>query len=129
MRGCVTRRNSAVARSPASTPNGSGTVATAPTLPHGQQMTRTGNQSGWEPFSRRIYSSQFAVSENLCLYQRRRWRHVGSLRGLRAREVGEDGCVLVRPDMHIAWRANGMADDPAAEPLDVMSRILPLPIW
>jgi 2,4-dichlorophenol 6-monooxygenase len=39
-----------------------------------------------------------------------------------------DGCVLVRPDMHIAWRANGMADDPAAEPLDVMSRILPLPI-
>jgi 2,4-dichlorophenol 6-monooxygenase len=49
-----------------------------------------------------------------------------SLRGLRAREVGEDGCVLVRPDMHIAWRAN--ADDAAAEPLDVMSRILPLPI-
>jgi hypothetical protein len=36
--------------------------------------------------------------------------------------------VLVRPDMHIAWRTNGMADDPAAEPLDVMSRILPLPI-
>ncbi|MDO9710421.1 FAD-dependent oxidoreductase [Paracraurococcus lichenis] len=22
-----------------------------------------------------------------------------------AREVGEDGCVLVRPDMHVAWRA------------------------
>jgi 2,4-dichlorophenol 6-monooxygenase len=38
------------------------------------------------------------------------------------------GCVLVRPDMHIAWRANGMADDPAAEPLDAMSRILPPPI-
>jgi hypothetical protein len=36
--------------------------------------------------------------------------------------------VLVRPDMHIARRANGMVDDPAAEPLDVMSRILPLPI-
>jgi hypothetical protein len=36
--------------------------------------------------------------------------------------------VLVRPDMHVAWQANGMADDPAAEPLDVMSRILPLPI-
>jgi hypothetical protein len=46
----------------------------------------------------------------------------------RAREVGEDGCVLVRPDMHVVWRANAMADDPAAEPLDVMSRILPLPI-
>ncbi|WP_422589985.1 hypothetical protein [Mycobacterium sp.] len=29
---------------------------------------------------------------------------------MRAREVGEGGCVLVRPDMHIAWRANGMAE-------------------
>jgi hypothetical protein len=29
--------------------------------------------------------------------------------------------VLVRPDMHIAWRANGVADDPAAELLDVMN--------
>jgi hypothetical protein len=36
--------------------------------------------------------------------------------------------VLVRPDMHIAWRAKVWPDDPAAEPLDVMSRILPLPI-
>jgi len=36
--------------------------------------------------------------------------------------------VLLRPDMHIAWRANGMVDDPTAEPLDVMSRVLPLPI-
>jgi hypothetical protein len=33
----------------------------------------------------------------------------------------------MRPDMHLAWRANGMAD-PAAEPLEMMSRILPLPI-
>jgi len=46
----------------------------------------------------------------------------------RAREVGEDGCVLVRPDMHIAWRANGMADDPAAELHSVLSRVLALPI-
>jgi len=36
--------------------------------------------------------------------------------------------MLVRPDMHLAWRANGMADDPAAGPLEMMSRILPLPI-
>jgi hypothetical protein len=36
--------------------------------------------------------------------------------------------VLVRRDMRIAGRANGMVDDPAAEPLDVMSRILLLPI-
>jgi hypothetical protein len=30
--------------------------------------------------------------------------------------------------MHIARRANGMVDAPAAEPVDMMSRILPLPI-
>ena len=46
----------------------------------------------------------------------------------RAREVGEDGCVCVRPDMHVAWRANGMAEDPAAELLGVISRVLALPI-
>ena len=38
----------------------------------------------------------------------------------RAREVGEDGCVLVRPDAHVAWRSHGLADDPAAE----LSRVL-----
>ena len=42
--------------------------------------------------------------------------------------AGEEGCVLVRPDMHVAWRANGMADDPAAELLSVLSRVLALPI-
>ena len=26
----------------------------------------------------------------------------------RAREVGEDGCVLVRPDAHVAWRSAGL---------------------
>jgi hypothetical protein len=36
--------------------------------------------------------------------------------------------ALVRPDMHIAWRANRVADDPGAEPLELMSRILPQPI-
>ncbi|MHA6622756.1 aromatic-ring hydroxylase C-terminal domain-containing protein [Pseudonocardia sp. DLS-67] len=29
----------------------------------------------------------------------------------RAREVGEDGCVLVRPDLHVAWRSAGLVDD------------------
>lgn len=31
----------------------------------------------------------------------------------RAREVDEDGCVLVRPDGHVAWRSHSMVDDPA----------------
>ncbi|WP_043724272.1 FAD-dependent monooxygenase [Kutzneria sp. 744] len=33
---------------------------------------------------------------------------------LRAREIEEDGALLVRPDGHIAWRAARLPDDPAA---------------
>ena len=33
----------------------------------------------------------------------------------RAREVEESGCVLVRPDAHVAWRANEVAEDATAE--------------
>ncbi|GAA2588618.1 FAD-dependent monooxygenase [Winogradskya consettensis] len=38
----------------------------------------------------------------------------------RLREVGEDGCVLVRPDAHVAWRSAHLAADPSGE----LSRIL-----
>jgi 2,4-dichlorophenol 6-monooxygenase len=33
----------------------------------------------------------------------------------RLREVAEDGCVLVRPDAHVAWRAPAIVDDPVGE--------------
>ena len=42
----------------------------------------------------------------------------------RLREVGEDGCVLVRPDAHVAWRAATLAADPAAELHAALSTIL-----
>jgi 2,4-dichlorophenol 6-monooxygenase len=42
----------------------------------------------------------------------------------RAREVEETGCVLVRPDAHVAWRANEVADDAAAELGRVMETLL-----
>jgi 2,4-dichlorophenol 6-monooxygenase len=45
----------------------------------------------------------------------------------RLREVGEDGCVLVRPDAHVGWRAAAMSDDPAAELEDVLRTILDRP--
>ena len=32
----------------------------------------------------------------------------------RAREVEEDGCIVVRPDGHVAWRSHSMVDDPVA---------------
>ncbi|MEL6800566.1 MAG: FAD-dependent monooxygenase [Pseudomonadota bacterium] len=42
----------------------------------------------------------------------------------RAREVGDAGCLLVRPDHHVCWRHDGMADDPGAELARVMGSIL-----
>lgn len=42
----------------------------------------------------------------------------------RLREVGEDGCVLVRPDAHVAWRSDALVADPAAALRGVLGRIL-----
>ncbi|WP_394690933.1 FAD-dependent monooxygenase [Hoeflea sp.] len=42
----------------------------------------------------------------------------------RAREVAEGGCVLVRPDHHVAWRAEDLAQNPEAELTRVLSTIL-----
>jgi 2,4-dichlorophenol 6-monooxygenase len=42
----------------------------------------------------------------------------------RLREVEEDGCVLVRPDAHVGWRAATLAADPAAELHAALSAIL-----
>ena len=44
-----------------------------------------------------------------------------------AREVGEDGCVLVRPDAHVAWRSAVLVDDPAAELHRVLTAVLARP--
>jgi 2,4-dichlorophenol 6-monooxygenase len=42
----------------------------------------------------------------------------------RLREVAEDGCVLVRPDAHVAWRVATIPDRPAAELRDVLEAVL-----
>ena len=42
----------------------------------------------------------------------------------RAREVGDAGVVLVRPDHHVAWRSEGLAADPAEELRRVLKTIL-----
>ena len=42
----------------------------------------------------------------------------------RAREIRDAGCLLVRPDHHVAWRSFGAAADPEAELMRVMSAIL-----
>jgi 2,4-dichlorophenol 6-monooxygenase len=45
----------------------------------------------------------------------------------RAREVGEDGCVLVRPDAHGGWRSAGLVADPAGELERVLRTVLDRP--
>ena len=42
----------------------------------------------------------------------------------RAAEVTDSGCVLVRPDHHVCWRAEEMAGDPEGELRRVLSHIL-----
>jgi len=42
----------------------------------------------------------------------------------RAREVRDNGIVLVRPDHHVCWRRESMTDDPVAELRRVMKTIL-----
>ena len=39
-------------------------------------------------------------------------------------EVGEDGCVLVRPDRFVAWRARGLEEDCGGKLWVVMQRVL-----
>lgn len=42
----------------------------------------------------------------------------------RAREVGDAGCVLTRPDQHVCWRHDAMAEDPEAELMRVLTAVL-----
>jgi len=44
----------------------------------------------------------------------------------RLSEVAEDGCVLVRPDAHVGWRAAALAPDPAAALGQALRQILGL---
>ncbi len=40
------------------------------------------------------------------------------------RETRDSGAILVRPDQHVAWRADAKVDDPAAELMRVLKSIL-----
>jgi 2,4-dichlorophenol 6-monooxygenase len=42
----------------------------------------------------------------------------------RAREIRDAGCLIVRPDHHVAWRSETVAADPAAELRRVFSSVL-----
>lgn len=42
----------------------------------------------------------------------------------RASEIGDDGCLLVRPDHHVAWRSTSLVEKPVDELLRVLRSIL-----
>ncbi|MCY4307881.1 MAG: FAD-dependent monooxygenase [Rhodobacteraceae bacterium] len=48
--------------------------------------------------------------------------HVGDW--ARASEIKDTGCLLIRPDHHVAWRTEEMVENPEAELLRVLSMIL-----
>ena len=42
----------------------------------------------------------------------------------RAREISDSGCILVRPDQHVAWRAEDLSADPEGDLRRVLSSVL-----
>ncbi len=44
----------------------------------------------------------------------------------RMSDIADGGCLLVRPDRHIAWRSAQLPDDPAAELRRVLRQVLAL---
>ncbi|RUY12963.1 2,4-dichlorophenol 6-monooxygenase, partial [Mesorhizobium sp. M7A.F.Ca.US.005.03.2.1] len=48
--------------------------------------------------------------------------HTGDWAG--AREIRDTGCLVVRPDHHVAWRSETLAADPAAELRRVFKSVL-----
>jgi 2,4-dichlorophenol 6-monooxygenase len=42
----------------------------------------------------------------------------------RAREIADSGCILVRPDQHVAWRSEAMTANPAADLRRALAKIL-----
>ncbi|RVC03253.1 2,4-dichlorophenol 6-monooxygenase, partial [Mesorhizobium sp. M7A.F.Ca.AU.002.06.1.1] len=48
--------------------------------------------------------------------------HAGDWAG--AREIRDTGCLIVRPDHHVAWRSETLAADPAAELRRVFKSVL-----
>ena len=48
--------------------------------------------------------------------------HVGDW--ARAREISDSGCLLVRPDHHVGWRAQSLSKSPAKDLATALHKIL-----
>jgi len=99
-------------------------VSTLDLCGHGRFSVLTGiSGQAWADAAKRIAGEfGFEISAHV-IGPRQKWQdHYGDW--ARAREVGDSGVVLVRPDHHVAWRAEGMDADPEAELRRVLNSIL-----
>ncbi len=94
---------------------------------HGQFTILTG--IGGEPWldAANSVTASLGVPIKTCLIGPRRaiQDHTGDW--ARASEISDSGCILVRPDHHVAWRTEKLADDPEAELRRVFGLILGKP--
>jgi 2,4-dichlorophenol 6-monooxygenase len=85
-------------------------------------LTAIGGE-GWEAAAAEV-GSEFGldIAVHVIGPRRRIVDHTGDW--ARASEITDSGCVLVRPDHHVAWRAETMTESPAADLRRVLTSIL-----
>lgn len=104
--------------------NGNGKASTLDLCGHGRFTVLTGiGGERWMEAAGRISAELGLPIASHVIGPRQAWQdHYGDW--ARAREVGDAGVILVRPDHHVAWRSNGMVADPDAELRRVLTTIL-----
>ena len=81
------------------------------------------NGAPWATAARQVETS-LGITISLCAFDGPDGLHDPYGEWAERREVGDSGCVLIRPDRHIAWRSIMMPDDPASALESVMRSIL-----
>ncbi len=91
---------------------------------HGRFAIFTGiGGEAWGEAARTVGAELGITVDVRLIGPRRAWLdHTGDW--ARAREVSDAGVVLVRPDHHVAWRADGLTENPAADLRRVLNSIL-----
>lgn len=99
-------------------------VSTLDLAGHGAFSLLTGiGGEAWEDAARTI-GTEFGLPMNVHLIGPRRaiQDHTGDWS--RASDIHDSGCILVRPDHHVAWRSDEMVKDPTAQLRRVLNAIL-----
>ena len=81
------------------------------------------NGAPWAAAARQVENS-LGITISMCAFDGPDGFHDPYGEWAERREVGDSGCVLIRPDRHIAWRSIMMPDDPASALESVVRSIL-----